>query len=230
MIIQENCVDTVNKYKITIKKKYPIKDLLHDALRQTTLFPLLRFFTSPVVLGSENLESHGPYIFVANHSSHLDAPLILAALPQRLRLQLRVAAAADYFFTKPWLAMLVTVLLNAFPITRKGVGCGNSLATSVQLLRQGHSLLLFPEGTRSRDGRLQPFKSGVARLALAEKVRIVPVWIEGAHAAFPKGASWPRRHRVTVRFGLPITCASTDTPSAVTAEIERRMRALTPNP
>ncbi len=229
MIIQENYVDTVNKYQIIIKKVDSIKDLLCDALRQVTLFPLLHFFTRPVVLGRQNVKDHGPYIFVANHSSHLDAPLILAALPLRLRLQLRVAAAADYFFTKPWLAALVTVLLNAFPMTRKGAGCGGSLAPSIQLLRRGRSLLLFPEGTRSRDGRLQPFKSGVARLALAEKVGIIPIWIEGAHAAFPKGAKLPRRHPVTVRFGVPMYCAATDTPSAVTAEIERRMRALMPN-
>src|SRR5204862_7028063 len=125
---------------------------------QVTLFPVLRLFTAPDVVGIENIQGHGPSIFVANHSSHLDAPLILAALPLHLRLQLRVAAAADYFFAKPWLAAFVTVLLNAFPITRKGAGCVNSLATSVELLRQGDSVLLFPEGTRSKEGPLQPLK------------------------------------------------------------------------
>ncbi len=229
MIIQENCLDIPQKCQITVRKDYPIKDLLHDALRQATLFPLLRLLTTPGVVGIENIRGHGPYIFVANHSSHLDAPLILAALPLHLRLQLRVAAAADYFFARPWLAGLVTVLLNAFPIARKGAGCANSLATAGQLLRQGYSVLLFPEGTRSKDGRLQPFKSGAARLALAEKVSIVPIWIEGAYTAFPKGAKLPRRHKVMVRFGMPMYCADSDTLPAVIAEIERRMRALAPN-
>jgi 1-acyl-sn-glycerol-3-phosphate acyltransferase len=230
MIIQEKCFDTALDYQGIQWRSYLTKDLLHELLRRVTLFPLLHLFTSPKVMGAENIAGNGPYVFVANHSSHLDAPLILWALPYRLRLQLRVAAAADYFFTRSWLATLVTMLLNAYPMTRKGAGCADSLAGSAQLLRQGYSLLLFPEGTRSVDGRLQPFKSGVARLALTERVSVVPVWIEGAHAALPKGAKWPRPHRVVLHFGLPMYCDSSDTLSTVIAEIERQVRALAPNP
>jgi 1-acyl-sn-glycerol-3-phosphate acyltransferase len=229
MIIQENCVDAAYKYQFNVKKKYPLKYLLHEALRCMTLFPLLRLLTAPAVAGIENIQGQGPYIFVANHSSHLDAPLILAVLPLHQRLQLRIAAAADYFFTKPWLAVFVTVLLNAFPIARKGAACVNSLVAPAELLRQGYSILLFPEGTRSRDGRLRPFKSGVARLALAEKVCVVPIWIEGAYAAFPKGAKLPRPHKVVIRFGTPMYCTEGDTLPGVIAEIEHQVRALAPD-
>lgn len=230
MIIQENRFDTPPEHQIIVKKLYSAKDLLHDMLRQIMLFPLLQIYTHAEVTGIEHLRENGPYIFVANHSSHLDAPLILRALPLRLRLPLRVAAAADYFFTKPWLATLVRIFLNAYPITRNGSGSSDSLANSTQLLQQGYNLLLFPEGTRSKDGRLQPFKSGVARLALAENVSVVPIWIEGAHAAMPKGATWPQPHKVKLHFGQPLCCASSDTLPAVIAEIERRVRALAPQP
>jgi 1-acyl-sn-glycerol-3-phosphate acyltransferase len=175
-----------------------------ELLRWIVLFPPLWALTRPRIYGSEKLTGNGPYIFVANHSSHLDTPLLLAALPLRLRLRLRSAAAADYFFTCWWKSTLVTILCNAFSFERRGfIGLHNAR----QLLKDGYSVLLFPEGTRSRNGQLQPFKCGIGRLALATNVWIVPVWIEGAHAALPKGARLAHRHQVEIRFGVPLQFA-----------------------
>jgi 1-acyl-sn-glycerol-3-phosphate acyltransferase len=197
-----------------------------EALRRLLLFPALRLFAPIKVAGLENLQGNGPYIFAANHASHLDAPLLLAALPPRQRLRIRVAAAADYFFMRRWKAVLVTTVLNAFAFERRGPGCLDSLALCERLVRADHSLLIFPEGTRTRDGQLQPFKWGVGKLALATAAPVVPVWIEGTYTVLPKGAHWPRRRPVTVRFGAPMRFADHCAPDEVAAEIEQQVRAL----
>ncbi len=203
---------------------------LGEGLRRLLLFPALRLFAPMKVVGLENLQSNGPCIFAANHTSHLDAPLLLAALPPRLRLRIRVAAAADYFFTRRWKAALVTTALNAFAFERRGPGCLESLALSEQLVRAGHSLLIFPEGTRARDGQLQPFKWGVGKLALVTGAQVVPVWIDGARAVLPKGARWPRRRPVAVHFGAPLRFADHRSPEEVAAEVERRVRTIAEAP
>jgi len=196
-----------------------------ELLRWIVLFPPLWALTRPRIHGSEQLTGNGPYIFAANHSSHLDTLLLLAALPLRLRLRLRAAAAADYFFTSWWKGALVKMLFNAFLFERRSfVG----LSCAQRLLKDGYSVLLFPEGTRSKDGQLQPFKCGIGRLALATQVGVVPVWIEGAHAAMPKGARLAHSHQVEIRFGAPVQFArGLDQASVVTA-IEQQVRALAP--
>ncbi len=199
---------------------------LGEGLRQAFLFPLLRVFAPMQVEGIEHLQGEGPYIFAANHSSHLDAPLVLAALPTSLRLRLQVAAAADYFFTNPWKGALVKCFLNAFAFQRKGPGRETSLERPRQLLSQQHHLLIFPEGTRSRDGQLQPFKWGIGKLAVAGPYTVIPMYIEGAHEAFPKGARWPRRRQVVVRFGAPLRFMPSADPAWVTTQIERAVMLL----
>ncbi len=200
----------------------------HEALRQVTLFLVLRLLIPHRVYGTEHLRSIGPYIFAANHASHLDAPFVLAALPLRLRLRLRVAAAADYFFTNWWKSTVVCSLINAFPFERKGPASCDSLAHAAQLLKEGRSILLFPEGTRSKDGQIQPFKKGVGRLAVAGTASVVPVWIEGTHTALPKGARRLHRQPITIRFGKPLSFTTNDDVSLVVAEIERRVQQLAP--
>lgn len=198
---------------------------LGELLRWIVLFPPLWALTHPSIQGREQLTDNGPYIFAVNHSSHLDTPLLLAALPLRLRLRLRAAAAADYFFTNWWKGQLVTLLFNAFQFERRGFA---GLSRARQLLSEGYSLLLFPEGTRSRDGQLQPFKRGIGRLALATHVRVVPVWIEGAHAAMPKGTCLARPHHVQIRFGAPLQFSQDLDQACVVATIEQQVRALAP--
>lgn len=197
-----------------------------EALRQALLFPALRLVAPLTIEGAEYLRGNGPFIFAANHSSHLDAPVILAALPGRLRRRARVAAAADYFFTNPVKGLLVSTMLNAFAFERKGPGCNASLEEAQRLLRAGQSVLIFPEGTRSPDGQMQPFKRGVGTLALADGVPVIPIHIEGAHDAWPKGAFWPRRHQIVVRFGKPLCFAQPTEPLEVAACVERAVRNL----
>jgi len=196
-----------------------------ELLRWIVLFPPLWALTRPSIYGGEQFTGNGPYIFAANHTSHLDTPLLLAALPLRLRLRLRAAAAADYFFTSWWKGPVVKLLFNAFSFERRGLA---GISRAQRLLKDGYSVLLFPEGTRSKDGQLQPFKCGIGRLALAMHVYVVPVWIEGAHAALPKGACLAHPHQVQIRFGAPLQFPQGLDQASVVTAIEQQVRALAP--
>ncbi|MBO0796561.1 MAG: 1-acyl-sn-glycerol-3-phosphate acyltransferase, partial [Ktedonobacteraceae bacterium] len=111
-----------------------VASVVGEIVRNLFLFPLLCLYTRPVVRRRAVISGAGPYLFAVNHCSHLDTPLLLAALPRSLRLRLRVAAAADYFFDRPWKAALMRVVLNAFPFVRKGPHCSDSLELAQQLL------------------------------------------------------------------------------------------------
>jgi 1-acyl-sn-glycerol-3-phosphate acyltransferase len=131
--------------------------MLRTALQQGVLKPVTWSQTRPVVHGQEYLDSvRGPAIFVANHSSHLDTPLILGSLPLRITKKLAVGAAADYFFDLHALAAATTLMFNAFPVERRGSRRSRSLAA--ELVDNGWSLLLYPEGSRTVDGWLTGFK------------------------------------------------------------------------
>ena len=130
------------------------------------LKPLIWRLATVTVLGRENLaDLHGPFVVVSNHTSHLDAPLIIGALPRRLARYVAAGAAADYFFDVWWRRGLTSLFFNAFPVDRTGLRGKRGMATS--LLDDGVPLLLFPEGTRSRTGEMGSFKPGAAASASA---------------------------------------------------------------
>ena len=145
----------------------------------------------------------GPVIFVANHASHLDTPLILLSLPDKWRRRTAVAAAADYFFDTWWRAVGSAMVFNTFPIDRRG---GTMATTPGDLLDEGWSLVIYPEGTRSKDGWVGRFQLGAAYLATRYGVPVVPIAHRGTFAAMPRGQNWPSRGRrqLTLRFGEPI--------------------------
>ncbi len=191
------------------------------------LNPLMDYYTARRATGREKLSAvKQPVILVANHASHMDTPVILSALPRRLRKRTAVAAAADYFYRNRFVASVVSLIFNTVPIERKG---GGGLAKDGshldQLLDQGWNLLLYPEGTRSRGGAPGRVRRGAAVLASSHNLSIIPIRVTGTAAAMPPGRLWPKRlhgkllskrHRITVSFGEPIPPGS-DT----TALIER---------
>src|SRR4051812_35886433 len=127
-----------------------------------------------------------PVVFVANHSSHMDTPAILRALPRPWRQRTAVAAAADYFYRKRWVAAAVSLLFSTVPISRRGGGMEKGAADHLhRLLRQRWNLLLYPEGTRSRNGSRGKLHSGAAVLAAAPHVAILPVFLAGTREAIP---------------------------------------------
>jgi len=158
------------------------------------------------VEGEANLEElKRPYLVVANHSSHLDAPLLVTALPWRITRHMAVAVAADYFYEQRWRRTLTSFFFNSYPVER-GRGKKREAGLSVTLLRENVPLAIFPEGTRSRTGKMGTFKPGVAALARALRAPVLPVALVGAHEAMPPGSSWPKAGRLPVKviIGKPI--------------------------
>ena len=181
---------------------------VREVLLLGVLGPLIDLYTSGRVLGREHLAAlQPPVIFVANHSSHMDTPVILRALPPAWRRRTAVAAAADYFYRPPWLAHVVSLAFNTVPVERKGEG-SETASGLARLIGEGWSLLLFAEGTRSRDGTVGRLHSGAAVLAAEHRVAIVPVYVAGTHAVMPPGRRWMRRARgrqpIAVHVGPPI--------------------------
>ncbi|MGH3843910.1 MAG: lysophospholipid acyltransferase family protein [Pseudonocardiaceae bacterium] len=200
---------------------------LRHALQQGVLKPVIWSQTRPTVHGREYLDGiRGPAIFVANHSSHLDTPLVLGSLPPRITRKLAVGAAADYFFDSGTIAAATTLLFNAFPVDRRGSRRGRSLAA--ELVDDGWSLLLYPEGSRTVDGWLTAFKLGAAQLCAMKQVPAVPIALRGTFAAMPRGRRWPRpgRPRVTVRIGRPIQVGAQESVPEFRARLVRAVATL----
>ncbi|HEX8003245.1 MAG TPA: lysophospholipid acyltransferase family protein [Mycobacteriales bacterium] len=163
----------------------------------------------------------GGCVVVANHSSHADAPALLAALDARHRPA--VAAAADYWFRRGRRAAVCRTLVNGFPVRRDGGGSRDLLA-AVPALWAGRAVVVFAEGTRSDDGEVAAFHSGALRLAEVAGVPVVPVGIAGTRDVLPKHGS-VHLHPVAVRIGAPL-----DAPTAEHARAAVAALAAAPAP
>ncbi|HET9722431.1 MAG TPA: lysophospholipid acyltransferase family protein [Actinomycetota bacterium] len=173
-----------------------------DAILVGAMKPIVWNETAPQVFGLDHLDHlRAPVMFISNHSSHLDATLILTTLPLKWRDKTATAAAKDYFFDVWWRSAFTALVYGGFPIERGGGE--RATAKAKELIRDGWNLVVFPEGTRSTDGWVQRFRHGTARLALEMQMPVVPIAIVGAYAAMPKGRSWPKRGRppIRVRYG-----------------------------
>jgi len=169
------------------------------------LRPAIKHYVHPEISGLENLADQSPpLILAANHSSHMDTPLILNSMPKELRRKTLVAAASDYFFSSRWRGFFVSVAIGAVPMDRHAVS-KQAMDEVDQLLADKWCLVIYPEGSRTLDGRLYRGKTGIARLALSARAPIVPVGIVGTYNAMPAGRSWPVPGHVQVRFGKPLT-------------------------
>jgi long-chain acyl-CoA synthetase len=148
------------------------------------------------------------YIIAANHSSHLDTGAIISALGslQGLdeALKLHVLGARDYFFSSRLKGWFFSTFLNVVPIEREETSLAG-LRMVRNILSSGDPVLIFPEGSRSRDGQMRDFRPGLGLIAWELDVPIVPAFISGTHASLPAGRFVPRRSRVSVRFGTPIS-------------------------
>jgi 1-acyl-sn-glycerol-3-phosphate acyltransferase len=191
-----------------------IAGLARENVMRFVLNPLMDYYSRRRADGREKIAAlKGPVILVANHASHLDTPVILSALPRKLRKRTVVAAAADYFYRNKVVASLVSLVFNTTPIDRQGGGIAKNGKHLDKLLDQGWNLLLYPEGTRSRSGVPGRIRRGAAVLAATHDLNIVPIRVTGTREAMPPGRIWPkrlagkamsRRHRITVSFGEPI--------------------------
>ena len=201
--------------------------LARTLLQAAVVVPAHLLLCSPFrVEGRERLAAvEPPVLLVANHASHLDTPSILRALPHRLRTRVTVAAAADYFFSAPLPSLAMPLLLNAFPFSREGA-VRASLEHCGDLVDAGWSVLVYPEGTRSVTGALQPFRAGSGLLAAGLRVPVVPIAVRGTHALLPKGRGRPRRGPVTVSFGYPIHFGPSEAPIVAASRLAHEVSRL----
>lgn len=195
-------------------------------IQQGLSLPFTRAMTHPRVKGDEWLRGlKRPAILAANHVSHADTQILLYAMPDSTREKTVVGAAADYWYRRPWLGRVVSLWLNTFPFSRAG-GAQEVLHSSSELLKAGWNLLVYPEGTRSEDGRLQEFRPGVGHLATETRSPVVPMHVRGSHRVMPKGRRFPLPAPVTVRIGRPLTPAAGEGSRAFTRRVEDSVRRL----
>jgi 1-acyl-sn-glycerol-3-phosphate acyltransferase len=169
------------------------------------LRPLFLLIFRPHVVGRENVPATGPFIIASNHLSFIDSMAIPLMAPRRVG----YLAKAEYFtgsglrgwFTKTWFTAL-----GALPVERQTHRAAQeALDTAMTVLKAGGGFGVYPEGTRSKDGRLARGKTGVAWLALTADCPVVPVGITGTDRIQPIGARYWRPHRFSVTFGEPLT-------------------------
>ena len=187
---------------------------LRNVIQGWALMPFTRYLSTLEVRGIEHVHGTGPFIFAANHTSNLDTPLVLSALPASQRRRTVVAAAMDNFFMDSRTAFRTVLVFNAIPIERHKVN-RRSAQLALELVEDHWNLLIYPEGGRTPNGQLQEFKGGAAYLAERARSVVIPTYIHGAgHLQAPKYAKAPvylnlpreRRHHVIVAFGPQLRC------------------------
>lgn len=174
---------------------------------QSCLVAFTRLVTGANAVWLEEQLQPGPVrIYFANHGSHLDFATVYATLPSALRARTRPVAARDYWMKNRLARFFAVRLSNALLISRDVITReDNPVEQMAVALREGWSLILFPEGTRSMDGAIAPFKAGLYHLAAkAPEIELVPVYLQNLNRILPKGHLLPVPLLGTVVFGAPI--------------------------
>jgi long-chain acyl-CoA synthetase len=162
---------------------------------------IVKVFFRLKVEGIENLPKDGPYIITPNHASYLDGFIVASALPQKPFSHLYILGLQNFFTGR--LKESFAKIAHVIPIDTE-LYLSKALLMSSYILRQGKSLLVFPEGGRSSDGELMDFKKGVGILSAEINIPVVPAGIRGSFEALPKGAMWPRFREIRITFGKPL--------------------------
>ena len=206
----------------------------------TWILPLTRIFARIRVEGREHLRNlPGPVVFAVNHQSHLDTPVVLAALPPRLRYRVAPAMSKEFFEAhffpgrhtrREWLTNSLTyglaaLFFNAFPLPQREAGTRQTLRYIGELIAEGQSILLFPEGRRSETGEIGRFMPGVGMIASRLDVPVVPVRIDGLDRVLHPRMRMARPGRVRVVFGAPLRLQGDDH-VALAGRVEAAVRGL----
>ena len=190
----------------------------------------LRAYHRFEIIGHEHLRTNRSFVMVANHSSHLDTLCLLAALPLRKLHRAFPAAAEDYFFRSVSRTWIAAVVVNALPFARQAHVRQSLSICSELLANQGNVLIIFPEGTRSRTGETQEFKSGIGALVAGRDITVLPCHLDGAFHAWPKGRRLPRPRRVRLIVGEPRNYSSRSADkidiSTIASELQRAVTEL----
>jgi long-chain acyl-CoA synthetase len=206
----------------------------------TWILPLARVFAWPEVSGLEHLSKiSGPVIFASNHQSHMDTPVILWVLPSRWRYRVAPAMAKEFFKAhffpeqhtrKQWLTnslnyYLSALFFNAFPLPQREAGTRQTLRYAGELLGDGFSILIYPEGKRTERGEINQFRPGIGMMAARLGVPVVPVRLEGLDRVLHQKMKMAKPGRVRVAFGEPLRLSGEDY-VALAKRVEEAVRAL----
>ncbi len=240
-LIHEGTQESVTQYPYPEwTHRLPVR-LLRLITSYLLILPLTRLMCWVRVRGKERLqELAGPALIVSNHLTMTDHALILSALPGRFRRRLAIAMegeilrgfrfppAAVSFFTRLRLLaqyVLVVTIFNVFPLPQKS-GFRRSFTFAGEMIDRGYSVLVFPEGRRSEDGRMSPFLGGIGLLAKELNVPVVPVKIDGLFELKQRRQYFARPGQVSVTFGEPVKFSADDDSSQITKDLEQRVAAL----
>ena len=150
-----------------------------------------------MIAGSENCPRNGPLIIALNHASFLDPLIAGFAVPRAVNFMARDSLFRNKVFGK------ILMSVNAFPLRREGADLG-AMKLAIDKLCQGKAVLIFPEGTRSKDGNLGVPRAGIGLLAASSGASILPCYIKGSMAALPRGAIFPKFKKISVYIGKPL--------------------------
>jgi long-chain acyl-CoA synthetase len=236
--------DLANATGVAEEPRFPtynrtwIARLIRAIALEAIILPFTRFFAKCEVSGLDHLESvRGPAVFASNHQSYFDTAAILASLPRKWRRRIAPAMWKEYFephfhperhrFRERWansvLYWLVTLLFNAFPVPQSEKGVRESVRYMGELVEEGWSILIFPEGGRYRD--MHPFFPGVGMIASRLHLPVIPIRLRGTGEVLPPDASWPRRGRVEIKMGAAIFARDESFPD-LARRIEQAVRVL----
>jgi len=213
------------------------RSIAFNWLQRPAMFLLAR----PEILGRENLRSvGGPVIVVANHVTYLDPAFVLAALPARLRRKLAVAmdgerlesmrkppAGTGFFAQLQNRAnyFLIVALFNVFPLPLLA-GYRKSFEFAGDLADRGWNILIFPEGTLTRDGRIAPFRAGIGLLATRLRLPVVPIRVEGLFELKQAGKRWTRQSQIKISIGAPVHISESQPAEEIAQKLEDSVAAL----
>jgi long-chain acyl-CoA synthetase len=205
---------------------------LRKLIQRLFLFSLASYFVKIEVNGEENLEKLTlPALFYSNHLSAVDPVVLVKSLPSKIRERLAIAAASDVIYEQPnhqKYEGLLTFGFNIFPFSRSGQ-IKSSLEYTGRLLDRGFSVLAFPEGRVSTDGKMQVLKEGAGFLAVEMSTAVVPIKIEGTQQVVAPGTElpcWPKKGKITIKFGKPLQFPSTASYIEATKVIEDALQKL----
>jgi long-chain acyl-CoA synthetase len=201
--------------------------------------PLIRLLGKPKVVLTTQVIPEGPMLIIGNHVTAYDGPLILYGLPGRVRRRVAIAMSGELLedlrhgrgqgsafvdAVAPIGYWLITALYNVFPLPRKR-GFRRSFAHAGEAMDRGYSVMVFPEGHRSENGRLQRFREGIGLLAKEAQVPVLPVGLRGLGELKARGR-WVRSGRLEVRVGAPVRLGAEATPAEWTAALEEAVHTL----
>ncbi len=215
---------------LSMKRESGLVELLISQFAWRLLRCYLLLFQNLQVKGKDLLPVKGPFILIANHSSHLDALALCAILPEDTRAQARPLAAADTFFTNPIISTFSALIINALPMHRGRVGSHALASIRESMVNYDLCPIMFPEGTRSRTGEIVSFRHGIGVLVAGTKVPVVPCRIQGAYEAWPPQSDRPRNGNIEIIIGQPMCFEHIPSNrrgwSQIASQLEEKVRGL----